>query len=336
MTFFPLIRPHAIGVLRNPVVLAFLLFAASCPAVISAAIAEPKQAPSSRVSLDLGPSFQPSDRFSGFVDESSGASFVIIEMPPQAYEEVKLIPERTDALAKQGLSDAATAELPGRSGEYVYFTAKQKAGGVDVAKYVLIFRESDLTVMVSTNIPQAALDAGTYTKPQIEAILASAMVEATAAKAVELFRLGYLGPFKETLGLMGTTRAYSTSGRKPTRGENMMIKEPILLVSLSIDNLTVDTKLSAQRSFKTLGGLTKKTVESENEVTIAGLKGYQIKGETADEKTGTKIAINLVHLAGEPRGYYVIVGTVPAEGKDKFMPEIEKVIASFEPVKAEK
>lgn len=336
MTLFLLKSPRAKGVLRSPLALvlaAAFLLASYAATAVSGAKAEPRQAPNSRVSLDLEPKFQPSDRFSGFVDEKTSASFVIVEMPAQAYEELKKMPDRTDALAQRGLTDAEVKSLSGREGDYIYFTARQSAGGIDVAKFVLIFREADLTVMISTNIPQVAFDAGAYTREQIETILATAKVEDSAAKAAELFRFNYLGPFQESYGLMGTTKAYNTSGSKPAQGQNLLIKEPTILVSPSIDDREIDTKLGAQRSFQALGGMKDKKITSEKDTSIAGLKGYQIIGETTDEASDTKIAINLVLLAGDPGGYYIMVGTTPMTDKDKFMPEIEKVFASFEPVK---
>ena len=119
--------------------------------------AEPRQAPGSRVALDLGEAFSPSDRFSGFVDEKSGASFVVVEMPASAYEEVKQIADSPDALAAQGLRDPAKSELPGRKGEYVYFTGKQTSLDREFDKFVLILRENGVTAMITANIPETAL-----------------------------------------------------------------------------------------------------------------------------------------------------------------------------------
>ena len=326
------------GVSKSPLALVFaaaLFLASYAPTAVSGAQAEPRQAPNSRVSLDLEPKFQPSDRFSGFVDEKTSASFVIVEMPAQAYQELKQMPDRTEALAQRGLRDAEVKSLPGREGDYIYFTARQSASGIDVAKFVLIFREADLTVMISTNIPQVAFDSGAYTPEQIETILATAKVEDSAAKAADLFRFDYLGPFQESYGLMGTTKAYNTSGSKPAQGQNLLIKEPTILVSPSLDGRQIDAKLGAQQSFQALGGMKDKKITSEKEASIAGLKGYQITGETTDQASDTKIAINLILLAGDPGGYYIMVGTTPMADKDKFMPEIEKVFASFEPVKPE-
>ena len=299
--------------------------------------AEPRQAPNSRVALDLGEAFTPSDRFSGFVDEKSGASFIVVEMPASAYEEVKQIADRADALAAQGLREPAKSELPGRKGEYVYFTGKQTSLDTNFAKYVLILRENGVTAMITANIPEAALNAATFTKAQIEETLAKAVVKDETSKGAELFRLGYLGPFKEAFALMGTSKGYSTSGQPPAPGENRVMKEPTLIVAPSTDSrLTVDPKTAAQRSFASFGGLKDGKIESEKPVSIAGLKGHQIVGEAVEVNSGSKIGLYLLLLAGEPGGYYAIVGTSPIAEMPKMLPEFEKVTASFEPLPAKK
>ena len=115
------------------------------------------------------------------------------------------------------------------------------------------------------------------------------------------------------------------------------MKEPTLIVAPSTDTrLVVDPKAAAQRSFQTFGGLKDSKIESEKEVTIAGLKGHQIVGEAVEATTGSKIGIYLLMLAGDPGGYYAIVGTSPIADMPKMLPEFEKITASFEPLTAKK
>lgn len=339
MLFFTPMHLRSPAAKRNRLALWALSAVAAIWGVYAAAAvqAEPRQAPNSRVSLDLGEAFAPSDRFSGFVDEKSGASFVVVEMPASAYEEVKQIADRADALAAQGLREAAKSELPGRKGEYVYFTGKQTTLDVNFAKYVLILRENGVTAMITANIPEAALNAATFTKAQVEETLAKAAVKDEASKGSELFRLGYLGPFKEAFVLMGTSKGYSTSGQPPAPGDNRVTKEPTLIVAPSADNrLTIDPKNAALRSFASFGGLKDGKIGSEKPVTIAGLKGHQIVGDAVEANSGSRIGIYLLMLAGEPGGYYAIVGTSPIVDMPKMLPEFEKIVASFEALPAKK
>jgi hypothetical protein len=178
------------------------------------------------------------------------------------------------------------------------------------------------------------MDAGTYSREGIEAILATATVRDTPPDtAAGPFRFTYLGPFKEALDDGGMTKAYNITGARPHRGENQLVKEAMLLVSSSIHGDTINVKAQASEALKHLGGMKEKRIDAQREVTIASFKGYQIDGEATDEATGDKIAIHLVLLSGEPFGYFIFLGSVPIAEKDKMMPEIEKMIASFELVK---
>jgi hypothetical protein len=319
---------------RAVLALSFIVVAFALLAPISQAQAVIRQSPEGRVAIDLGPAFTPSERFSGFVDESTGASFAIIELPAAAYDKLKTIPDSEEALAKEGFSGTEKAALKGREGAYVYLVGKQNTPAGEVTKFVLIFTESDVAGVIVANVPQPAIDAGKYSRDGVEAILATATVRDTPpAPSAELFRFGYLGPFKEAFDHGGMTKAYNVSGAQPHSGENRLVKESMLLVSSSIHGDAIDAKVEASKAFMQLGGAKEKHIDAEKEITIGELKGYQITGEVTDAASGGKIAIDLVLLSGEPFGYFMFLGSVPIADKEKMMPEVEKVIASFELVK---
>src|SRR5262249_31212971 len=159
-----------------------------------------------------------------------------------------------------------------------------------LAKFVLILRENSVTAMISANIPQKAIQAGTFTKEQIEQVLASASVKDRPAQSAELFRFRYLGPFKEAFGLAGASKAYSPSGISPSPGQNRMATEPMLIVSPSIDGRPLtDPKATAEQSFRAFGGMKEAKIERGKAVEIGGLKGYQVIGEAAEAGTGGKL-----------------------------------------------
>jgi hypothetical protein len=298
----------------------FVVVAIALLAPISQAQAVIRQSPDGRVAIDLGDAFTPSDRFSGFVDQSTGASFAVIELPAAAYDKLKTIPDSEEALANEGFSGTQKAALKGREGAYVYLVGKQNTPAGEVTKFVLIFTQSDVT--------------GKYSRDGVEATLATATVrETTPAPSAELFRFGYLGPFKEAFDHGGMTKAYNISGAQPHSGENRLVKESMLLVSSSIHGDAIDAKAEASKAFMQLGGAKEKHIDAEKEITVGELKGYQITGEVTDAASGGKIAIDLVLLSGEPFGYFMFLGSVPIADKEKMMPEVEKVIASFELVK---
>jgi hypothetical protein len=60
----------------------------------------------------------------------------------------------------------------------------------------------------------------------------------------------------------------------------------------------------------------------------------KVAGEVTSADSGDKIAIRLVLLSGKPFGTFMLLGSVPAAEKQKMMPEVQKVIASFDLVKS--
>jgi hypothetical protein len=312
---------------------AILAAAFALLAPVTQAQAVIRQSPGGRVVIDLGAAFTPSDRFSGFVDNSTGASFAVIDLPAAAYDKLKTIPDTEEALANEGFGGTAKAELKGREGAFVYLVGKQKTPAGEVAKFVLIFAQSDITGVIVANVPQTAIDAGTYSREGVEAILATATARITPADSAQLFRFGHLGPFKEAFDDGGMTKAYNLSGSKPHPGENQLVKQSMLLVSSSVHGDAIDVKAQAREAFKHLGGMKERRIDDETEVTVGTIKGYQITGEVTDEASGDKIAIRLVLLSGEPFGYFILLGSMPVADREKMMPEFEKVIASFELVK---
>jgi hypothetical protein len=292
-----------------------------------------RNSPNGRIAIDLGDAFAPAETFSGFVDKSTGASIAVIDLPADAYDKLKSIPDSEEKLADEGFSGTQKAELKGREGTFFYLVGKQKVPAGDITKFVLIFNQNGATGMIVADVPQAAIDSGKYTREGMEAILATVKMREAPARPADLFRFTHLGPFKEAFDDGGMTKAYNLSGSKPQHGENQLVRQPMLLVSSTVHGDAIDVKAQGREAFKHLGGMKDRRIANEGEIAIANLKGYQIDGEVTDDKTGDTIAIRLVLLSAESIGYFIFLGSVPVADREKMMPEVEKVIASFELVK---
>jgi hypothetical protein len=309
---------------------AFAAVAIVVLAAASQAQAAFRQLPDGRIAIDLGANFTPSDRFSGYVDSATKASFAVIELPAATFDRLKTIPDSPEALANEGFTGTQKAELKGRDGNFVYLVGRQNTPAGEVTKFVLMFTEGDVTGLIVANVPRAAIDGGTYSREGIEAILAKVAVRDKAANPNDVFRLSHLGPFREAFDDGGLTKAYNISGAKPSSGGNRLVQEPMLLVSASVHGDAIDVKAQANKAFMELGGMMERQIEDQREVTIASHKGYQIIGRATDVASGSAIALRLVVLSGEPFGYFMFLGSMPVAETEKMMPEIEKMIASFE------
>ena len=298
------------------------------------ALAEYRQPPNSRIAIDLDERFVPAPRFSGFVDPESKASYVMIQMPSTAYNELKSMPDHTETLAQRGMTDAKVSKLPGRTGEYVYFTATQTHADIRIAKFILIFKEKRQTGFVTANVLESVLEAGTLTREQVEQTLATVKMSDTPGPQAKLFELDYLGPFKLAANIAGTGELYNMSGTGPQAGVNRLSEEAAIMVAPSLDQSAIgDIEQTAKARFAALAGLYDSKITSETRVTIGGLDGYRISGEATagKDKSERNIALIFVMLSGESGGYFILFGTMPIAEKAGLIPEMEKVISSFKP-----
>jgi hypothetical protein len=295
-----------------------------------------RQAPNSRIAMEVPRSFTGSTRFSGFVDEGSGASFLIIEMPAVAWNELRTLADKKEALEQKGVIETRTAALAGRNGEYVYIIGKQKTQAGDYGKHILVMRENGVTAMITANLPPQALESGKVTVAQVERAFVTATVRDEAAKGRDLFTLSYLGPFKESLSILGSSKAYSPSGKVPEPGSESAGKEPVFVVAPSVDKAQLgDVKVAAQSFFRKFAGMTEQQVKSEKPVTIAGLKGYEIVGEGTNGKDGSQSGVYVVLLSVEQGGYYVMAGSAPTSDMATHLPEFQKIVLGFQPKPAD-
>jgi hypothetical protein len=279
-------------------------------------------APNSRIALEVGGSFMASRRFSGFLDENSGVSFVTSEMPASAFDGVKAIGDDPAAFSQHGITITQKSVLPGREGEYVYITGQQRSGSATIVKFLLILRQNGITGMITVNVPQVALATGQITRSQIENVLTTAKVVPKLLREEEKFGFDYLGPFKAAL--QGPSKVYNLTGTPPEQ----FASEPLFVVSIDHSD-TLRPELAAQQSFKMIGGFRNHMIRAEESVNIDGLSGHSIIGVADEVKTGKPVGIYFVMLARKIGGYYVMIGAAPAQDMQEYLNEFKKMSKSF-------
>jgi hypothetical protein len=298
------------------------LLGMSAPAVVSAT---PQQAPNSRVVLDLPPGYTPSPLFAGFQNDASGVSFIILEAPVGEYD--KMAQGFTaDELAKRGITDVQQADLP-RTDSYTYMRAHQKSAAGSYAKYFVLFRTADQTVLVSVNVPEHALNDGIVKPEEIERVLATAKTtEKTAVR--DLYSLTYLGPFKEAGTLVGTSKVYTLDGRlEPERaGET----RSAFMVAPSLDKRPIANaeKLSVALLASLPGYKNFKPGETHS-IRIGGLDGVEVEADALDEDDDKPIHLYQAMLMGKDGGYFRLIGIATPEDETHIAGEFPKIAHSF-------
>ncbi|MDX2289371.1 MAG: hypothetical protein NW217_11195 [Hyphomicrobiaceae bacterium] len=297
-----------------------LLILSAAPA--SAAL---QQAPNSRVVLDLPADYKPAPLFSGFQNEQQGTSIVVLEAPAQAYEEIAR-GFNAEALATRGITATASGQLA-RPDRHVYMRARQSSSTGDYAKFFVLFATSDQTVMVTVNVPDDALRMGTVKVADIEAVLSSARTVATTAVR-ELYRLGYLGPFKEAGTLVGTSKVYTLDGN--LQSDAGQVPRATFLVAPSLDKRPIlEPERTATRLLSTLSGYEALQLGSPTRLTVDGLEGIRIEGTARLAGTGHPVHLMQVLLVGRGGGYFRLLGFAPPQSAGDLMPELRKIAESF-------
>jgi hypothetical protein len=289
------------------------------------AAATPQQAPNSRVVLDLPPGYVPSPLFAGFQNDTTGVSFIILEAPVAEYEKMAagFTPEE---LAKRGITDVKKAELT-RTDPHVYMRAHQKSAAGEYAKFFVLFRTTDQTVLVSVNAPQRSIADGSVKPADIEATLGTAKTTEKAAVR-DLYSLTYLGPFKEAGTLVGTSKVYTLDGSlEPERaGET----RSAFMVAPSLDKRPVtEPKKQSVALLASLPGYKNFKPGETHEINIGGLDGIELDGEALDVDDDKPIHLYQAMLMGKDGGYFRLIGIATQEDKATISAEFPKIAHSF-------
>lgn len=300
------------------------LMVAGSPAV--EAYARAQQAPSSRIVLDLPEGFEPATLFSGFTNEAQGVSFVVVELPEKAFPELEasMTPE---SLAAKGIEKAKREKLQ-RTDAHIYMQAEQTSQAGKFAKFFVVFRERAVTALITANVQMASLEKGTVKAGDIARVLATARVADVAAPAPELFKLDYIGPFKQAGQILGTARMFTIDGNSgPTE---KAAGKPMVVVASSLDRRWISQpQVYAEGLIQGLPGLTEVRITERKLVTVGDLDGVETIGVAKDRESGLEVAIYQALLLTKPGGYFRVFGQVAADKSAEFLPEFRRIAEGF-------
>ncbi len=300
-----------------------VLLALGHPAVVGARV---QQAPSSRIAIDLPEGYEPAKLFSGFTHDTLGISLVTVEMPAQAYDELAK-GLTAEALAAKGVTLLSRGELA-KPGPHIYIRGEQAAAGGIFAKFFVVFRDRDVTALVTANIPKASIDSGQVKVPDIEHMLASTRIAAAAAEAKELFTLSYVGPFKPAGTFLGTAKAFTLDGRpEPPAAAS---GRPMLIVAPSLDRRPVaKPEEYAVQLMQGVGGHRDLRIVSKTPVTYGGLTGIEIEAQARERENDDELLLYQAVLLPPDGGYWRIFGQAPWAERERYLAEFRKIAAGF-------
>lgn len=248
--------------------------------------------------------------FPGFEDQNKNASILIVEMPPEAYEQVSS--GFTDAaLASKGIMVEAREPLTIPDAKAVLVTGTQAAGALRVRKWVLLAGSDRGTALVTVQVPEAnaaALpDAVVHTALQTLAFRAPPSID-EQLKTLP-FRLTNLAGFR-VMRVIPNNAALLTDGPK---NEIEAAAQPLFVISVSPGAPRDDDRLNfAVRALNTTPGFRDMKIERAEPLRINNMPGFEVMA-TAREAQGNAEVKVVQWMRFGTNGYLRMMAVVKAD-----------------------
>jgi hypothetical protein len=268
--------------------------------------------PGSRIGLVPPAGMVASNAFDGFADPSKDAAILITVLPAAAFPEMDKTLD-LDTLKKQGVVLEKREPMQLSFGKGFLLIGRQTAEKTRYKKWLLVAGASDLTALVTVQVPEQENKA--YPDSVVRAALATLSVRAKVPEAEELgllpFAVGDMAGFQvedvlrgRALMLRDTSDAKDPA--KETSGSGVDAR--MLIAALPGGPAEPDGRANfARLTFAEIGGIREVSVTLSEPLRIGGQSGYQTMAEAKDARTGTDVrVIQWLRFGGG--GYLQMVG----------------------------
>jgi hypothetical protein len=267
----------------------------------------------SRVGLVPPPGMVLSKTFDGFADPAKDAAILIAVLPAEAYAQIEKVIE-SDALKKQGVTVDKREPIQLSFGKGVLLVGRQVAEKAHYKKWLLVASASDLTAMVTIQVPDPD---SAYSDRALRAALATLAVRAKVPEEEELsllpFSVGDLAGFHVDDVLRGRAvmlrdapaPAAADAGKEANpRGFDARM----LIAAVPGGPSEADRRADfARLMFNEIGGIRQVRITMSEPLRIGGQSGFQTMAEAQDARSGADVrVIQWLRFGGG--GYLQMVG----------------------------
>lgn len=299
----------------------------------------------SRVGLVPPPGMVASKTFDGFADPAKDAAILITVLPAEAFAQIEKVLD-TDALKKQGVTVDKREPMQLSFGKGILLVGRQVADKARFRKWLLVASASDLTAMVTIQVPDPD---SAYSDRALRAALATLAVRAKVPEEEELsllpFAVGDLAGFHVDDILRGralmlrdapaATDAGKESGKEAGK-ETAKEATPrgfdarMLIAAVPGGPPEADQRADfARLMFNEIGGIRQVRITMSEPLRIGGQSGFQTMAEAQDARSGADVrVIQWLRFGGG--GYLQMVGIGGADGWTAVLARLRTVRDSVE------
>lgn len=267
----------------------------------------------------------PSKAFEGFADPDKNAAILLATFPAAAYAQLDktMVP---DALKNQGIAAAKRVPIELPIGKGFLLSGEQTAGSAHYQKWLLIAAASDLTVLVTVQVPEG--DPG-YPDKAIQDSLATLAVRAKVPDAEQLsllpFIVGNLAGFRidnvlpgraVMLGDPPADKTASTAKSQTSSSATDAAKVPVITRMLIAalpggPDTAGDQDNFARVLFDQIAGIREVQVQDAEPLRINGQSGYQTIAKAKDVQSDADMMV-VQWLRFGTGGFMQMIGMAPA------------------------
>jgi hypothetical protein len=254
--------------------------------------------------------------FSGFQNEALGASIMINELPAPYQTLVDGLTEASLKARGMTLVNKQVIDYNGAKGTFINVT--QSANGTTYIKQMLVFGDTNNTVLVNGIYPKAAAAIEAEIKEALLSTVYNSAQNDNPLDAVTFMLDVKDSDFKLVKYIFGSL-LYSTDGKIPT-------KKPTIIIGNSISKAPSNRKQYAIQRLKKLPGAEKSVIKEIKDVVIDNLKGYEIIANGMAE--GKPELLYQVMLFNDQSDYYIFVGQSREDFK-QYLASFRKIVRTF-------
>lgn len=305
--------------MRQIIMVIVIIVASVCSAIAAEAV----RVPGTRVSIVVPNGFKEAKRFPGFMQEETGASILVTEMPGPFSKVIAGLTKQ--GFQSRGITLLSRENVTVGTDPGILLHVSQSANGTRFLKWVLVFGNKDGTTMTTATFPD-----------QFEKRLSAAL-----RSSVTSVHLSTRKPLRREEGL--TFAVQPAAGLKIAKriGNNLLLTkdgkvpmasptDPLLVVGASISQ---GMKIENKKKFSTarvhaLATLHDIRVLSTKPIAVDGLPGFEILATGADKKMKHSMFVCQVTLFADT-DYYLMQGLARKSDEHTYLQIFRKTMKTF-------
>lgn len=279
--------------------------------------------PGTRVSLVPPSGFTPASQFSGFVQESTGSSIAVTELPGP-FSEVSSGFHNPSELAKRGMILLSKHEVNVDSQSSVLLHVKQNAPGTEYRKWIVILGDAKESLFIVATFPlQVEVDISEKMKASV---LSAKWDRGRSVALTEGLNFTFTEKGEIRLAKrIANSLLYTKSGVFPSTA----LDDPLFIISQALSQLDLDDKEQFAKSrLSQTATVSDIEIEQLSQVTVDSLNGYEILAKGNDRESGNSMLIYQMVLF-ENQSYYIMQGLVSSKQRPTYLPVFKEMARSF-------